>query len=313
MEALPSTEKDQDVLELVEGRGSGSIARGLRRIFRTPQNIFSLSRQYHATELPTHDPEENFEIEDLSNIPTNIPSNLGKSHASAQESFYPYPNLSSFRLGDWYWNQGVQKSQTNFKQLLNIVGDHSFQASDVRDTKWDQINRKLGSDNPNEEWLDHDAGWINSSVTISVPFHRRTAHPGPQDYIVFDFYHRSLISIIREKLENPLHSRNFHYEPYELYWKPQNIGDSERVYGELYTSPAFIDAHRELQDSPLEPECDLPRIVVALMFWSDSTHLTTFSDAKLWPLYLFFGNETKYRRCKPSCHPCSHAAYFSKV
>jgi hypothetical protein len=49
------------------------------------------------------------------------------------------------------------------------------------------------------------------------------------------------------------------------------------------------------------------------MFWSDATHLTAFGNAKLWPCYMFFGNESKYRRCKPSCNLCSHVAYFQTV
>jgi hypothetical protein len=85
------------------------------------------------------------------------------------------------------------------------------------------------------------------------------------------------------------------------------------VHGELYMSPAYLEAQREIQEYPGEPGCDLPRVVVALMFWSDATHLTSFGNAKLWPLYLFFGNESKYRRCKPSCHLCEHVAYFQTV
>ena len=30
------------------------------------------------------------------------------------------------------------------------------------------------------------------------------------------------------------------------------------------------------------------------MYSSDATHLTMFGNAKLWPLYQFFGNDTKY-------------------
>jgi hypothetical protein len=59
--------------------------------------------------------------------------------------------------------------------------------------------------------------------------------------------------------------------------------------------------------------CDLPRVVAGLMFWSDVTHLTSFGDAKIWPLYMFFGNESKYFRCKPSSNLCHHVAYFQSV
>jgi hypothetical protein len=138
---------------------------------------------------------------------------------------------------------------------------------------------------------------------------------GPSDYTITDFYHRSLTSVIREKISNKSAHRHFHYEPYELHWQPGRTPQSptQRVHGELYTSPAFIEAHDDLQSSPSEPDCDLPRVVVALMFWSDTTHLTSFGNASVCPLYLFFGNESKHRRCKPSCHPCEHVAYFQKV
>ncbi|KIJ19525.1 hypothetical protein PAXINDRAFT_69491, partial [Paxillus involutus ATCC 200175] len=64
---------------------------------------------------------------------------------------------------------------------------------------------------------------------------------------------------------------------------------------------------------PPEPGCDLPQAVVALMFWSDSTQLTQFGTVKLWPLYVFFGSESKYRRSQPSNNLCSHAAYFQML
>jgi len=54
----------------------------------------------------------------------------------------------------------------------------------------------------------------------------------------------------------------------------------------------------------------LPHFIVALMFWSDATHLTSFGDEKLWPLYLYFGNNSKYEWCRPSNYLCEHVAYF---
>jgi hypothetical protein len=121
------------------------------------------------------------------------------------------------------------------------------------------------------------------------------------------------VSVIREKLANVHDDEHFHYEPYELRWQPSHLPQEVNIQGELYTSPAFMQAHRELQSSPGEAGCDLPRVVAALMFWSDATQLTTFGNAKLWPVYMYFGNESKYRRCRPSCHLGNHVAYFHKV
>ncbi|KIM55613.1 hypothetical protein SCLCIDRAFT_78560, partial [Scleroderma citrinum Foug A] len=53
----------------------------------------------------------------------------------------------------------------------------------------------------------------------------------------------------------------------------------------------------------------LPQQIVGLMLWSDATHLTTFRTAKLWPLYIYMGNKSKYMHCWPSSNLCSHAAY----
>jgi hypothetical protein len=200
---------------------------------------------------------------------------------------------------------------------MNIVDDPEFKLEDVRDVNWDQVNKLLATDEEGE-WLDEDAGWTRTPVTISVPYQPRRGQfsdpeAGPRNYVVDEFYHRSLTSVIREKISGLGDCHLFHTEPHELLWQPVGSQDPIQVQGELYTSPVFVDAHRELQDSPREPGCDLPRVITALMFWSDATHLTSFGNAKLWPLYLFFGNESKYRRCKPSRHLCEHIAYFQSV
>ncbi|KAF7346657.1 hypothetical protein MSAN_01803300 [Mycena sanguinolenta] len=49
------------------------------------------------------------------------------------------------------------------------------------------------------------------------------------------------------------------------------------------------------------------------MFWSDSTHLATFCNASRWPLYLFFGNLSKWVRAKPRSSACHHLAYIPKL
>ena len=190
--------------------------------------------------------------------------------------------------------------------------------NDIRRTRWSDINTRLAvndydeSEN-DEEWLDGDAGWKKTPVFIDVPFHQRMKNPGHQNTAVADLYHRSLVSVIKEKLANPSDDEKFHYEPYDLFWKPDNESDEVRVHGELYTSTAFRDAHRHVNEAPGEPGCEAPRCVIAMMFWSDATHLTSFGNAKLWPCYLFFGNESKYRRCKPSLNLCNHVAYFQNV
>jgi hypothetical protein len=285
-------------------RGANTPSSAERVDFETVPNMFGLFRRYFCQHPPSHDPESEVDLSGLSNVRL-LPE--GQPRDSA---FGPYPNESSFRLGEWYWNDSLQKSQASFKELVKIVGDNNFQPTDVRFTNWEKVNQKLAGEVDDQgEWWDEDAGWRTVPVKISVPFHHLTPNPGCRDFAV-QFCYRPLVSVIQEKLRKKNHIPHFHFEPYELLWQKPAAQDPIRIHGELYTSPAFIDAHNALQNSPPEPGCDLPRVVVALMFWSDGTHLTQFGEAKLWPLYMFFGNESKHRRSRPSCHLCEHVAYF---
>jgi hypothetical protein len=275
-------------------------------ILETNKNVFSLYRRYFAQQFPTHDPENEADISNQSNVID--------PHNSSESSYGPYPNESSFRLGEWFWKRSVEKSQTSFRDLVSIVGDEGFQPLDIKSTNWEKINNCLagvGSDKC--EWLDEDASWTASSVKISIPFHCFAQQPGPQNYVVANFHHRSLVLIIKEKLGRQDDARLFHYEPYELLWQCPGACSPLCVQGKLFTSPAFLDAHKSLQELPREPGCNLPQVIVALMLWSDSTHLTSFGNTKLWPLYLFFGNESKYRQGRPSLNLCEHVAYLETV
>ena len=283
-------------------------------VFKTQRNKFGLFRVFRSEALPSHDPDEQ-PASTQSFLPrltsTNYADPTPPVISTSDNPFHPYPNYTSLQLGDWYWNHGPQKSQEDFKLLLEVVGNLEFRPEDVRNTNWRAIDRELGSNLG--DGLEADDGWSRSPITISVPFHSRMPNPGSYDYTIPDFHHRRLVSIIREALSDPSYHRIYHYESYELRWHPPNKACDDRVYGELYTSEAFIKAQERLMASPREPDCDLTRCIAAVMFWSDATQLTSFGSAKLWPLYLYFGNQSKYMRCQPSSNLCSHVAYFKQV
>ncbi|KAI0082034.1 hypothetical protein K474DRAFT_1582143, partial [Panus rudis PR-1116 ss-1] len=102
---------------------------------------------------------------------------------------------------------------------------------------------------------------------------------------------------------------HFHYTPFRQFWLDPS-GRVQSIYDELYTSQAFNEAHIELQQSPLEPGCQVECSICALMLYSDSTHLMNFGDASAWPIYMFFGNQSKYERAQPTSNACHHVAYI---
>jgi hypothetical protein len=288
------------------------------RIIRTPRNVFGLVREYFGDRLPSVDPEEHITLADISPAAATASAPSFSGQAQPHSKWSPFPNRNSFLLGAWHWNGGIQKSQSEFGDLIKIVGDSSFNPDDVRHTKWNKIFATLGGGGSDDEdiegeWLDVDAGWRKKRVEITVPFHHRMQDPGTSQFICGELYYRSLVEVIRERISDPHTAAQIHLEPYELRWKRSDQHREVRLHGEIYTSDAFREAHNVLQNSPPEPDCDLPRVVVALMFWSDATQLTQFGNSQLWPCYMALGNESKYRRCKPSCNLCSHVAYFQKV
>ena len=277
----------------------------VKTILKSARNIYGLFRQYYATQFPDHDPAEKVTQDDLIEFSGHLAN-----------SYYPYPNQSSFLLGEWYWNDGEKKSQSSFKNLLKIVGHPDFRPEDIADQNWRGIDAKLSGDSKEDDgWEDElrDGDWIRTLVKINVPFHRRMLRRGQKEFDAGFLHHRKLVSVIKERITRPSVHPHLHFEPYKFFWQPTDTVEPVQVHGELYTSNAFLEAHRELQDSPGEPGCDLPRVVLGLMFASDGTQLTSFSNAKLSPVYLVIGNESKDRRSKPSCHAIEHIAYLETV
>jgi hypothetical protein len=104
--------------------------------------------------------------------------------------------------------------------------------------------------------------------------------------------------------------------PFKQFWKPSEDELPERLYGEIFSSKAMIDIDDEICKScPSNDsdESDLEAISILLLLYSDSTHLASFGTASLWPVYLFFGSQSKYVRAMPTSYACHHIAYMPKV
>ena len=155
-----------------------------------------------------------------------------------------------------------------------------------------------------------------ASITIEVPTGQLDDSSTPRTYSVPGLRYRKLLNVIKAAFQDPL-SRHFHFTPFSLMHKSLITGEPQRVYGKLYNSDEFINEHKQVQNCllppPEDPECKLEKVIAALMFWSDSTHLTNFGTAALWPIYLYFRNLSKYIRSRPSSGACHHLAYIPSV
>jgi hypothetical protein len=152
--------------------------------------------------------------------------------------------------------------------------------------------------------------WIETSVTINIPTKSKEDPPTP--YTIPGFHYRPLVEVIRAAFADA-QARAFHLSPFKRLWKDPLDGHQERMYDELYTSDAWLEAQDDLQKLPKVSGCSLERVVAGLMFFSDATHLANFGTAKAWPLYVYFGNLTKYLRSSPTSGSCHLVGFLPSV
>lgn len=307
----------------------------LPRLVRTLANSFGVSRLYiyPPTRIPDMDIDLPGMVADVGDT-----MNAGRSEKTVDEIISPYPNMSSFRFANWFWNGGLKKSKIERGKLLDILLAPDFDVEDLRGVNFDKIDMELVNDPEGAGELDN--GWSTSTLTIKVPVatkitkasRRKKANAdraaqvhdevdieveatGGKKFAIPGFHHRRLMHILKSSIEgNSDQARQYHWHPFEQYWQPPYVDKPpERMYDEIYSSPAFVKADRELQESPRVSGCHLPRAIAAIMLWSDATHVAQFGQAKLWPIYLYLGNLSKYARCKPSEHAGHQAAYLPTV
>ncbi|KAF9441742.1 hypothetical protein P691DRAFT_799126 [Macrolepiota fuliginosa MF-IS2] len=156
--------------------------------------------------------------------------------------------------------------------------------------------------------IDQEAGWINGLVMLRLPA-KCPSHKSPeseaQTITIGGIYYRKLTDIICTAfIDSPAHK--FHYTPFHLFRKLSPNSEPKRVYMELYNSDAFLKEHEKLQKQTHEPSCKLNWSVAAMMLWSNSTHLASFGNTSLWPIYCYFGNQLKYSHTKLSNYAAHH-------
>ncbi|KAF9031054.1 hypothetical protein BJ165DRAFT_1310498, partial [Panaeolus papilionaceus] len=152
------------------------------------------------------------------------------------------------------------------------------------------------------------------SLQIQVPSGQRNVPPVP--FNVPGFLHRSILDVLKEAFTGSL-SHFLHFSPFKAFYRNPDTGNDKRVYGEIYSSDAFLSESDEVRykspSDPNDPDCKRERVVAALMFSSDATHLADFGNAKAWPIYLMLGNLSKYIRSQVNSGAMHHLAYIPSL
>lgn len=160
-------------------------------------------------------------------------------------------------------------------------------------------------------------GWRKSSVSILLPHEGSLWPSGEHDssvptLTIDGIYHQDIVDIITSTFQDQVSSK-FHLTLFEEYWQPNAEADPIKVFGEAYSFSKAVNLYHSVYSLPQQPEDDLKCVVIHILLWSDATQLSNFGEASLWPIYMFFGNQSKYTHRKPTAAACHHAAYILTV
>jgi len=269
---------------------------------QTTTNTFGLWKEYLY--CPSHDPDAFISAEDLyQSHPTAIQP---MSNNKGTEESSGYSSITTELLLDWQHTGSSKKSNEEINHLVHHVIFHpNFRYEDLELFNATHENQKVEAALEKSNFL---RTFHHADVNIKVP--SGSKHVAPQTLSIPGLYYCQIVPLIKEAFESPI-SLQFHLSPFKLFRKHPTRDDSERIYSEMYDSDVFLDEHDKVQRSPTDDAmCKREKVVAALMFWSDVTHLATFGTAKLWPIYMLFGNLSKYVRCQPNSSAMKHLAYI---
>jgi len=214
----------------------------------------------------------------------------------------------------WQYSSSNLISNAALQWLTTFLDNDAYDRRDVRvfnPTREKKLIAEYLEDQSNP--FSARNGWKESSVYIRLPKEKMKwpLEGDAPELEIKGVRHRSLIDIITEVFEDGV-ATTFHMTPFHHMWKVSEER-SIKVDSETYSSPAMMEAYIEVNSLPREPDDNLEHVIASLMMYSNSTHLSNFGDASLWPFYVFFGNESKYTRGKPTASACHHVAYIPTV
>ncbi len=296
---------------------------------QTPPNQFGLWRDY--AHRPSFDPDGLLTLNELSNNPLELGLSSHELHGldlseanhphtgsdlNDPSSTWPFANKSTQLLMAWLNNGKTSKSEAEADSLVQTcLLSPKFQVGDLTKFSAHRENQKLDRELAISR---HQSSFTETPVTILVPSGSQSIPP--HEYLVPGLLHRKITTLIQEAFHGSLAHR-LHYSPFELYRQTTNSADNqpinERIYGEIYSSNAFLNEYKNVrQRSPLPPDdanCRREKVVAALMFSSDATRLANFGTGKAWPIYMMLGNLSKYVRSEMNSGALYHLAYIPFV
>ncbi|KAJ3716383.1 hypothetical protein C8R42DRAFT_697896 [Lentinula raphanica] len=205
---------------------------------------------------------------------------------------------------DWsYAHNSINATSLN-GLVHNVILQDDFSTEHLEgfsaQAELDRMDRHLSTATPISEQSESalpfaaSDNWVTSNIRIPMPCPNK--------------------KFTSEELAPTLEVKDVHHRRLTEFWKPSEDEPVQRVISEAYSSNRALELEREVYETlPKPANPNVETVIAWLMLWSDSTHLANFGTASLWPIYMYFGNLSKYTRCKPSSYAAHHIAYIPKI
>jgi hypothetical protein len=282
------------------------------------QEPIALSTPDMSRPSPRHSPLNRFRVLRVSaTSPTAVPNQSEPRSDTETPLPHPFKNDSVFELIKTLHLSSSSKTAQGMDTIAELISSGKVIAEELSGFKGTTELRHL--DKFAAESPIAGGPWKTGSVKIKMPCMRTHNPPSSTeedapDFEVPDIRYRSLVDLLISKVQDPSISESFVHTPFTEWWCPPGSTTPIRIYGEAYSSDVAVQLFEEIKGIP--PPADHPQIesvVMLLMLGSDATHLASFGTASLWPIYVFFGNMSKYDSSKPSEFAACHLAYLPKV
>ena len=289
---------------------------------RTESDGNNLFHQYHD-QFPSYNPENMNSMDQLCDGPTfqrtendntQRPLPYPLANSLKESYFTPFLNATVWRLMGWFYNSSTQKSLEDLNGLVHtVILADDFNCEDLQEFSAQRETWRLDEApcDPSSSLFMSD-GWHTASIPIRLPCEKvKQPEDVAPEFRVEGLHYRKITEVIKSAFEEPA-TQMFHTMPYKLFWQPDKTRPPEHIITELYMADAMLQEHENIKSSPVAG-CNLETVITTIMLWSNSTHLTSFGNAALWPIYLFLGNQSKYTWAKPTSFAAHHLAYIPKV
>ncbi|PIL35075.1 hypothetical protein GSI_02863 [Ganoderma sinense ZZ0214-1] len=261
---------------------------------------------------------------------------------STTPDYGPFENASQFRLMDYFYGRSDSKSLDALDDLIAVIRSPGFSPEDLKGFSAKKAEHALDIWVSPSGVFSQEDGWREGSVEVPLPktgAKYKSEDDAPK-FPIPGIIYRRLLPLIKGAVQDTASrfSRFYHWLPHRKFWIPPQPTQSEpqnadgpssssastaprtppspiRVYTDCYNSDAMLKADAEIRAKARVPG-DAPSVeyvALPLLFWSDATQLANFGSASLWPIYMYFGNISKYVRGRPTEFAAHHLAYIPSL